>query len=150
MHLKKFAFLYLFALSAGLLILSFNDILFIYSAESQVAKVTHHVEGKTETFYKLAGSYQEKSLSPAIDYSVNGKVYTHIPKYSCKDGCQSIGSDITIFYKKDKPEEVLVSSFGDIWKYKIYFLIIMGVLLVTTLPYMYYNTSKQPESGSND
>ena len=136
MHLKKFAFLYLFALSAGLLILSFNDILFIYSAESQVAKVTHHVEGKTETFYKLAGSYQEKSLSPAIDY--------------CKDGCQSIGSDITIFYKKDKPEEVLVSSFGDIWKYKIYFLIIMGVLLVTTLPYIYYNTSKQPESGSND
>lgn len=146
MHLKKFALLYLFLLSAGLLILSFRDIIFVFSAESQVAKVSHHVVGKTETFYKLAGSYEEKSLAPAIDYTVNGKIFTHIPDYNCKDGCHPIGQDITIFYKTDKPEEVRVSSFGGIWKFKIYFLIIMGVLLVTTLPYIYYHTNKQPES----
>lgn len=146
MHLKKFALLYLFILSAGLLILSFNDILFVYSAESQVAKVDHHVVGKTETFYKMSGSYEEKSLSPAIEYSVNNKIYTHIPKYSCKDGCQKVGDDVTIFYKKDKPEEVLVSTFNGIWKFKIYFLIIMAVLLVTALPYIYYNSNKQPAS----
>lgn len=146
MHLKKFALLYLFLISAGLLILSFNDILFVSSAESQVAKVTHHVIGKTETFYKMSGSYEEKSLSPAIEYSVNNKNYTHVPKYNCKDGCQAVGSDVTIFYKKDKPEEVLVSTFGGIWKYKIYFLIIMAVLGITSLPYIYYNTNKQPAS----
>jgi len=149
MHLKKFVLLYLFCLAAGLLILSFRDIFFIYSAESQVAKVTHHVASKTETFYKLGGSYQEKSLSPAIEYAVNNKRYTYVPKYSCKDGCQVIGSDVTIFYKKEKPEEVLVSSFGDMWKYKVYFMIIMGVLLFTTLPYVFYHTNKQPSSGLN-
>ena len=143
MHLKKFALLYLFITFFGLLALSFKDILFITAAESQVAKVGHHVEGKTETFYKMSGSYQEKSLSPAIEYSVNGKNFVHVPEYGCKDGCHSIGSDITIFYKKNKPEEVLVSSFGDMWKYKIYFLIIMGVLLVTSLPYLYYNSNKR-------
>ncbi len=149
MHLKKFALLYSFVLAAGLLILSFQDILFVAQAESQVARVTHHVMGKTETFYKLAGSYQEKSLAPAIEYAVDGITYTHIPEYSCKDGCQPIGSDVIIFYKKDQPKEVLVSSFGDMWKYKIYFLIIMGVLLVTSFPYVYYHTNKQPASGSN-
>ena len=56
MHLKKFALLYSFLLAAGLLALSFKDILFIYSAESQVANVSHHVEAKSETFYKLSGS----------------------------------------------------------------------------------------------
>jgi hypothetical protein len=124
--------------------LSFNDILFVSSAESQVAKVAHHVIGKTETFYKMSGSYEEKSLSPAIEYSVNNKIYTHIPTYSCKDGCRPVGSDVTIFYKKDKPEEVLISSFGGIWKYKVYFLIIMAVLGITSLPYIYYTTNKQP------
>jgi len=149
MHLKKFALLYLFLLGAGLLILSFKDIIFVAGAESQVAKVSHHVPGKTETFYKMSGSYQEKSLSPAIEYAVGGKLYTHVPKYSCKDGCQAIGSDVTIFYKKDKPEEVLVSTFNEMWKYKIYFLIIMAVLLVTALPSIYYNTNKPRVSGSN-
>lgn len=149
MHLKKFTVLYIFLLAAGLLILSFKDILFVASAESQVAKVTHHVEAKSEKFYKLSGSYQEKSLSPAIEFAVGGKTYTYIPEYSCKDGCQSIGSDITIFYKKDKPEEVLVSSFGGMWKYKIYFLIAMAVLLLTALPYLYYTSNKRPASESN-
>ena len=146
MHLKKFACLYVFLLAAGFLVLSAKDLIFIYGSESQIAKVTHHVEGKPETFYKLAGKYQEKSLSPAIEYAVNGKTYTHIPKYSCKDGCEAVGSEITIFYKRDQPEEVLVSSFGDMWKYKVYFLIIMAVLLLTSLPYIYYNSSKRPES----
>ncbi len=149
MHLKKFIFLYLFALAAGLLILSFNDILFVLKAESQVAKVIYHVPGKTETYYKMSGSYEEKSMAPAIEYAVDGKTYTYIPKYSCKDGCQKVGSDITIFYKKERPEEVLVSSFGDMWKYKIYFLIIMAVLLITSLPYLYYTSTKQPASESN-
>jgi hypothetical protein len=150
MHLKKFALLYSLVLVLGLFILSFNDILFIYSAESQTAKVTHFAPAKSAIFYKMSGSYEEKSLlSPAIDYQVGGKLYTHVPKYSCKDGCHSIGSDITIFYKKDKPDEVLVSSFGDMWKYKIYFLIVMFVLLLTALPYIYYNSNKQPSSGSN-
>jgi hypothetical protein len=123
--------------------------MFVSGAESQVAKVTHHVEGKTETFYKMTGSYQEKSLSPAIEFAVNGKTYTHIPKYSCKDGCQRVGSDVTIFYKKDKPDEVLVSTFNDMWKFKIYFLIIMAILLATAVPYLYYTTNKQPSSESN-
>jgi len=149
MHLKKFALLYSFLLAVGLMILSFKDILFIYSAESQVANVSHHVEAKSETFYKLSGSYVEKSLSPAIDYAVDNRPYTFIPKYSCKDGCHPIGSKLTIFYHKDKPQEVLVSSFGDMWKYKIYFLIMMGVLLLTALPYIYYNAKKQPGSGLN-
>lgn len=146
MHLKKFALLYFFVLAVGLIILSFNDILFIYSAESQVAKVSHFVAAKTETYYKLSGKYEEKSLSPAIDYQVAGKLYTHVPKYSCKEGCHELGSDITIFYNKTRPEEVLVSSFGDMWKYKIYFLIIMGVLLLTALPYIYYHSNKQHAS----
>lgn len=146
MHLKKFALLYLFLLSFGLLILTFNDLIFIFSAESQVAKIAHHVEGKIETFYKLSGRYEEKSLAPAIVYSVDGKNYTHVPNYSCKDGCQAIGENITIFYKKDRPEKVLISSFGGIWKYKIYFIIMMAVLLITSLPYIYYNSNKQPGS----
>lgn len=146
MHLKKFAYLYVFLLAAGFLVLSTKDLIFIYGAESQVAKVAHHVEGKPETFYRLSGKYEEKTLSPAIEYAVGGKIYTHIPSYSCKDGCQSVGSEITIFYNKQRPEEVLVSSFGDMWKYKIYFLIIMAVLLLTSLPYLYYNSNKQPAS----
>jgi hypothetical protein len=146
MHLKKFAFLYLFLLAAGFLVLSAKDLIFIYGAESQVAKVSHHVEGKPETFYRLSGQYEEKNLSPAIEYAVGKKTYTHIPKYSCKDGCQTVGSKITIFYNKQIPEQVLVSSFGDMWRYKIYFLIIMAVLLLTSLPYIYYTSNKQPAS----
>jgi hypothetical protein len=149
MHLKKFALLYSLLLVLGLFILSFNDILFIYSAESQTAKVTHFVEGKSETYYKLSGKYEEKSLSPAISYQVGDGLYTHIPKYSCKEGCHELGSDITIFYNKDKPVEVLVSSFGGMWKYKIYFLIIMAILLLTALPYIYYHSNKRPASGLN-
>lgn len=146
MHLKKFVYLYVFLLAAGFLVLSTKDLIFIYGAESQVAKVTHHVEGKPETFYRLSGQYVEKTLSPAIEYAVGGKTLTYTPKYSCKDGCQTIGSEVTIFYNKQQPEEVLVSSFGDMWRYKIYFLIIMAVLLLTSLPYIYYTSNKQPVS----
>lgn len=148
MVLKKFILLYLGVLFLGLLVLSFNDILFIAESESQLAEVSHHVAGEEQTFYKISGPYKEKSLKPAITYSVDGTKYTHIPDYACKEGCHPIGSQVTIFYRKDHPQEVLVSSLAGMWKYKLYFLIVMGVLLLTALPYVYIN--KRPEFVSND
>ena len=150
MHLRKFCVLYVSLLALGLSFLSFRDILFIYSAESQLAKVDHHVPGKVETYYKLGGSYQEQTLTPVINYSVAGKIYSIPTKYSCKDGCHKVGNDITIFYQKSNPDILLVSSFEGMWKYKIYFLIIMGVLMMTSLPYLYYSVNKQRGSESND
>jgi hypothetical protein len=147
MVLKKFTLLYLGILVLGLTILSFKDVLFIIGSESQLADVSHHVPGAEQTFYKISGAYKEKSLKPAISYNVNGINYTYIPEYSCKEGCHDIGSKITIFYKKDHPQEVLVSSLAGMWKYKFYFLIVMGVLLLTALPYVYIN--KQHGSESN-
>lgn len=149
MHLKKFALIYVIVLCGGLLLLSFKDLIFIAGAESQLAKVAFHVPGPTETYHKLGGSYEEKTLRPAIQFKVGDDKLTHIPEYSCKDGCHEIGSNIFIFYKKDHPQDVLVSSFGGMWKGKIYFLIIMAVLLVTAFPYLYYNVNKPRGSGSN-
>lgn len=144
MHLKKFAFLYLTLLFVGLLILSAKDILFIMNAQSQQARITHMVEGETKTFYKLGGSYQEKTLRPAIGYTINDRTWSYVADYSCKDGCHKIDSNLTIFYKKDKPEEVIINSFEGLWKYKIYFLIFMGILLAFSIPYLYYHVNKQP------
>ena len=149
MHLKKFTALFLFVLILGMLVLSFKDILFISTAESQLARVDHYAPGKTEIFYKLGGSYEEKTLSPVISYAVEGKDFSYTTRYSCKDGCHKLGSSITIFYQKEMPSEVLVNSFSDFWKFKIYFLIFMGVLLLTSLPYLYYNANKQPSSELN-
>ena len=149
MHLKKFALLYVSILCGGLLLLSFKELIFIAGAETQLAKVTHHVPGPMETYHKLSGEYQEKTLKPAIEYRVGDQNLTYVPNYSCKDGCHSLGTELFIFYKKERPQDVLVSSFGDMWKFKIYFLIIMGVLLVTSFPYIYYTTNKQHGSGSN-
>jgi hypothetical protein len=146
MHFKKFCFLYLGLLAIGLVILGLQDILFIYSAESQLAKVDHYVPGKVETYYKLGGSYQEQTLTPVINYSVGGQTYSTATKYSCKDGCHKVGSDITIFYQKPHPDILLISSFEGMWKFKVYFLILMAVLLLTSLPYLYYSVNKQPES----
>lgn len=148
MHLKKFAALFLGLLGLGFLLLSFKELLFIAGAESQVAQVSHHVPGKTEKFYKMSGSYEEKSLAPAISYSVDGEKITTIPEYSCKDGCQKVGSTVTVFYNKKKPQDVLIMSFGSFWKHKVYFFIVMMVLLLTSLPYVYYHSSKPRESGS--
>ena len=147
MHLKKFISLYLGLLGLGFLLLSFKELLFIAGAESQVAQVSNHVPGKTEKFYKMTGSYEEKTLSPAISYSVNGEKITTIPEYSCKDGCQKVGSPVTVFYKREKPQDVLIMTFGGFWKYKVYFFIVMLVLLLTSLPYVYYNTASKPRES---
>lgn len=149
MHLKKFALLYFGVLIVGLMALSYKDILFITSAESQKARVTHMVDGETKTFYKVGGSYQEKTLKPAIGYTVDGRTWTYVADYSCKDGCHQIDSQLTIFYNKNRPEEVIISSFEGLWKYKIYFLIVMVILLLFSTPYLYYHVSKPPESESN-
>lgn len=149
MHIKKFAALFAGILGLGLLILSFKDILFVGKAESQVARVAFHAPGPVEKFYKMSGEYEEKTLKPAIVYEVDGTKITYLPEYSCKDGCEKVGSEVTVFYQKNKPQDPLVITFGGFWKYKIYFLIVMGVLLLTSLPYVYYTTSKPRESGSN-
>ena len=148
MEIKKFALLYLNLLVLGLLTLSFQDILFIYNSESQVAKIHHFVPGPDQKFYKMGGSYIEKTLTPVVQYSSGGVQLSKELTYSCKDGCHKIGSGLTIFYNKENPSQVLVSSFEGFWKDKIYFLIIMAVLLVTALPYLYY-VSKRPLSESN-
>lgn len=147
MHIKKFAALFAGILGLGLLILSSKDFLFMMGSESQVARVSYHVPGPIETFHKLsAGAYEEKTLKPAISYEVNGEKITLIPEYSCTDGCQKVGTEVTVFYHKDRPQEALVMSFGGFWKYKIYFLIVMAVLLLSCLPYVYYQSRKQPSS----
>lgn len=142
MHLKKFIALFAGLIGLGLILLSFKELIFIAGAESQRAQVTHHVPGKTEVFYKMSGSYEEKTLASAISYSVDGQNITYIPDYSCKDGCHKIGSTVTVFYNKQKPQDALVMSFGGFWKYKIYFLIVMAVLFLTSLPYVYYTINK--------
>lgn len=149
MHIKKFAALFAGILGLGLIVLSFKDFIFIAKSESQVARVAYHVPGPVETFYKMSGSYEEKTLKPAIVYEVAGTKITYLPEYSCKDGCQKVGSAVTVFYQKDKPQDALVLTFGGFWKYKIYFIIVMGVLLLTSLPYVYYTTNKPRGFGSN-
>lgn len=144
MHLKKFAVIYFSVFLVGLLALSAKDILFILNAESQLARVTHMVEGETKTYYKVSGSYEEKTLRPAIGYTINDRTWSHIANYSCKDGCHKIDTFLTIFYKKENPEEVLISSFEGLWKYKVYFVIVMGILLLFSIPYLYYHVNKQP------
>ena len=146
MHVKKFALLYSFFLIFGLVLLFFQDFIFISSAKTQLAVVDHFEPGKSETFYKLSGSYQEMTLAPVIYYIVGGKNYSFKANYACKDGCHKIGSKITIFYSEKEPSKILINSFQDIWKYKIYFLIFMGVFLLSALPYLYYKINKQPES----
>ena len=148
MEIKKFALIYLNFLVIGLLALSFQDILFIYKSESQLAKVHHFVKGPDQKFYKMGGSYVEKTLTPVVQYSTGGVQFSKELSYSCKDGCHKLGSGLTIFYNKENPSQVLVSSFEGFWKDKIYFLIIMAVLLVSALPYLYY-ISKRPSSESN-
>ena len=149
MHIKKFAALFAGILGLGLLILCFKDIIFISTAESQVAQVAFHAPGPVEKFYKMSGEYEEKTLKPAIVYEVDGTKITYLPEYSCKDGCEKVGSQVTVFYQKNRPQDALLITFGGFWKYKIYFLVVMGVLLLTSLPYVFYNTSKPRESGSN-
>lgn len=149
MHVKKFAALFVGILGLGLLMLTFKDILFINKAESQAALVAFHAPGPVEKFYKMSGEYEEKTLKPAIVYEVDGTKITYLPEYSCKDGCEKVGTEVTVFYQKEKPQEALIITFNGFWKYKIYFMIIMGVLLLTSLPYVFYNSSKQPVSGSN-
>lgn len=146
MHIKKFAALFAGILGLGILILSFKDFIFMAKAESQMALVAFHAPGPVEKFYKMSGEYEEKTLKPAIVYEVDGTKITYLPEYSCKDGCEKVGSNVMVFYQRNKPQDALILTFGGFWKYKIYFLVIMGVLLLTTLPYIYYNTSKQHES----
>jgi hypothetical protein len=144
MHVKKFALLYSFFLVLGLVLLLFQDFIFILSAKTQLALVDHYEPAKTETFYKLGGSYQEMTLAPVIYYIAGDKKYAFKANYACKDGCHKIGSKITIFYNIKEPSKILINSFQGIWKYKIYFLIFMSVLLLSALPYLYYKINKQP------
>ena len=146
MHVKKFALLYIFFLIFGLVLLSFQDFIFISSAKTQLAVVDHYEPGKLETFYKLGGSYQEMTLSPVIYYVAGVKNYAFKANYSCEDGCHKIGSKITIFYSDKDPSKILINSFQDIWKYKIYFIVFMSVFLLSALPFLYYKINKQPES----
>ena len=146
MHIKKFLVIFSTFLVLGLLGLSFNSLIFIFQSSQVSAKVIQHRSGQIQTFYKMGGNYKVKTLIPIFSYAVNGNNYEFIAPYSCEQGCHHINSEVTIFYLNEKPETVLISSFEGMWKYQVYFIIFMTVLLFTALPYLYFNINKQPES----
>lgn len=146
MHIKKFLLIFFTILVLGLIGLSFNSIIFVSQSSSTTAKVMKHQPGEIKNFYKLGGNYKVQTLNPIFSYIVNQKSYELMAPYSCEDGCHQIGSIVTLYYLKKKPETVLISSFEGMWKYQVYFFILMTVLLFSSLPYLYYNINKQPLS----
>jgi hypothetical protein len=146
MHFKRFVILYICVLFLGLGFLSFRDLLFIFNAKSQVARVTHMVEAGPKTFYKIGGSYQEQIFRPALSYLAHDKTWSSVADYGCKDGCHKLDSHLTLFYDQQNPQQILINTFEGMWKPKIYFLIIMGVLFVFSLPNLYYPINRRPES----
>ncbi len=145
MHIKKFLFIYLLILVFGLLGLSYNSLHFITRSNTATAKVINHKEGKAKILYKLGSHYNVQTFHPVFSYFVEGKNHEYMAEYSCENGCHKLNSTVTVFYLKEKPETVLISTFEGLWKYQVYFIIFMAVLFFSALPYLFYKINKQPE-----